>query len=75
MTQIIEMPPGALLPPEPPASAAAPSPQKTDRRGIALAIGLGLLAGALVLLLLAGVVRSRHSSASAVGTPADSARP
>ena len=65
MTQIIEMPPGALLPPDPPTASVKPHvPEKTDRRGIAVAIGLGLLAGALVLLLLANVVRSRHPAPS-----------
>jgi len=64
MTQIVEVSPEDLLPSARPAAPAAmPPPERADRRGIALAICLGLLAGALVLLLLAGIVRSRQPAA------------
>ena len=76
MTQIVELPVGSLLPHDPPAApAASPPPEKADHRAVALAIGLGLLTGALVILLIAGIVRSRQSPTPTAGTAAGAARP
>lgn len=68
VTQFIELPPGALLPKEPPPAARPPAvKEQADRTGLLVALGLGLLAGLLVVLLLVGIAHSRLAPASAPG--------
>ena len=65
-TQFVQLPPSDLLseakesssPAAVPASPAAASP--ISRLSLALALLLGLLAGALLLLLMAGFTHARH---------------
>lgn len=55
-TQFVRIAPGEMLSeePEPPENA------RTNRRPLMLAVVLGLLAGALLLLVMVGLSRARH---------------
>lgn len=55
-TQFISLPPGALLPEE----REPPAPAGTRRRPLLLAVALGLLAGALLLLVIISLTHARH---------------
>lgn len=65
-TQFIHIAPGDLLPEEMlPAEPAAPPPPPVmapavSRRSLVLAVLLGLLAGAFLLLVMAGLSHARH---------------
>ena len=53
-TQFVQIAPGELLSKEPPA------PSGTHRRPLMLAVALGLLAGALLLVVIISLTHARH---------------
>lgn len=60
-TQFIRLAPGELLPEDDPLSnPGAPPRPAAGRRPLVLAVVLGLLAGALLLLVMVGLSRARH---------------
>ncbi len=60
-TQFIRLAPGELLPEDDkPSVPGAPSRPVAGRRPLVLAMVLGLLAGALLLIVMVGLSRARH---------------